>query len=164
MRKIFALIAALFAASPAFAGNLCGSGVLCLNQNTEFTHVTAPLAGTTLTIFTCKSVANGCLVPAIFLFGNMAGATDNRVTVAMVTGGVSSILFNVAPEPALGQNIATAVQYPPQPLPNAPVDGNGNPVIFMSPGSSLTLTTSLNIDASGNQSGSLDVVVYAQQF
>ncbi len=164
MLKKLIIFMGLFIASPALAGNLCGGGIICQAINTQFTHANAPVS-TTLTIFTCNSTTIGCLVPAVFLYGNMTGAVNNTVTVSMVQGGISARMLSAYPQPFTALNIlVNDANAFPLPLPNPPVDGNGNPIVFMSAGSSLTLTTSIGITASGAQSGTFDVIVYAQQF
>lgn len=162
MRKILVLVLVLLA-SPAGAGNLCGGGIICIEQNTSFTHATAPNPAT-LTIFTCPSTTNGCLVSAIFVFGNMTLASNQDFFFSQVQGGTVVRMWLATAQPATSLNAMVNNIYPPPPLPYSPVDANGNPVIFMSPGNSLTATSSAAIPASGSGAGSIDIMVYAQQF
>ncbi len=163
MRKILALLIAFMVASPAYAGNLCGGGIICIEQNTSFTNANAATP-TTLTLFTCNSAANGCLVSAIMLYGNMTNAVSNAMYWSLVNNGVSVKMFSATPQPFQSLNMLVNSIYPPVPLPNSPVDANGNPVLFMTPGAYITATTTQNIPASGPSSGSLDLMVYAQQY
>lgn len=165
MRKIFAVLIAIFTASPAFAGNLCGGGVICIEQNTVFNHANAAVPPTTFTIFTCNSTANGCLVPAVMIYGNMSGAVNDAIVIAIVQGGISNFVVSSLPQPFTSLNaLVNDANAPPAPLSNAPVDGNGNPVLFLSAGASLTATNTVGITASGIQSGTMNIMVYAQQF
>lgn len=169
MRRILILLALLIAA-PAYAGNLCGGGIICLEQSTSFNHTTAPTA-TTLTLFTCQSTANGCLVLAVFVYGNATHAINQSMTFYMNQGGTSTIMFGsgsggqITPQPYTSLNMMVNSIYPPNPLPNSPVESNGNPVIFMSTGSSLSASTSTTMPTGGDpNSSSIDVMVYAQQY